>query len=228
MIVWIHGGGWLEGGRQVLPDTIEPWGFHSAWSTGATRSPLWTTGWPCEAQYPAQLRTCRRPSPGCAPRHRGCGSTRAAGHVRRVGRRPSRRHGRAWSVTTTPRSAPVVNWYGAVDLDLDDPDDPTIPPAMLLGGPIGGRRGFVRWASPLAAGPRRRTTVPERARHADTVVPYDQSERLTAALRAVGVRADLHPVPDAGHCFEGYADIGGLIERCLDFLDEVLVVRVSE
>jgi dipeptidyl aminopeptidase/acylaminoacyl peptidase len=60
---------------------------------------------------------------------------------------------------------------------------------------------------------------------ADVVVPYEQSTRLAAALRAVGVRCDLHPVPDAGHCFEGHPDIGGLIERCIDFLDEVLASR---
>jgi dipeptidyl aminopeptidase/acylaminoacyl peptidase len=56
---------------------------------------------------------------------------------------------------------------------------------------------------------------------ADSIVPFEQSERLTRALRDQGVRADLLPVPDAEHCFAGYADIGGLIDASVDFLDDV-------
>jgi len=57
---------------------------------------------------------------------------------------------------------------------------------------------------------------------ADPLVPYDQSERLAQALREQGVRCDLILVPDAGHCFAGHPDIGGLIEASVDFLDDVL------
>ena len=116
----------------------------------------------------------------------------------------------------------VVNWYGVSDLDIRDPTDPFTSPAILLGGPIGGRPDFVRWASPLhqvhAGAP------PFLNMHgtADTVVPCEQSERLTEALRAVGVRGEMRPVPGAEHCFAGYADIGGLIDECIDFLDDVL------
>ena len=102
---------------------------------------------------------------------------------------------------------------------------PSTSPALLLGGAISGRRDFVRWASPLhrvhAGAP------PFLNVHgtADFVVPYEQSVRLADALHAVGVRCDLHPVPEAGHCFEGHPDIGALIERSIDFLDEVLASR---
>ena len=116
----------------------------------------------------------------------------------------------------------VVNWYGVADLELGDPDDPFNEPSLLLGGAVGSRREFAHWASPVhrvhADAP------PFLSIHgtADPIVPFSHAERLTEALRAVGVRAELRPVPGASHCFVGHDDIGGLIDASIDFLDEVL------
>ena len=222
VIVWIHGGGWQEGGRQILPTTIEPHGFHERLVARGYAVAAVDYRLSREAQYPAQLDDVqaaiawlRRHAEGLHldPGRLATFGESAGGHLAAMAGLVGR--------GDTAVGA-VVNWYGAVDLDIEDPDDPTTPPAVLLGGPISGRRSFARWASPLyrvhADAP------PFLSVHgtADTVVPYDQSERLTAALHAVGVRADLLPVPDAGHCFEGYDGIDGLIERCADFLDDVL------
>lgn len=49
-----------------------------------------------------------------------------------------------------------------------------------------------------------------------------RSEQLASARRGVGVRCDLITPEGADHSFEGYDDIGGLIDAGLGFLDDVL------
>jgi acetyl esterase/lipase len=222
VIVWIHGGAWQEGGRQILPATIEPHGFYERLVARGYAVAAADYRLSREAQYPAQLDDVlaaiawlRRHAERLRldPGRLATFGESAGGHLAAMAGLVGR--------GDTAVGA-VVNWYGAVDLDIDDPDDPSTPPAVLLGGPIAGRREFAQWASPVhRVHP---DAPPFLSVHgtADAIVPYDQSERLTAALRAHGVRADLVAVPDAGHCFEGYEAIDGLIERCADFLDEVL------
>jgi hypothetical protein len=117
----------------------------------------------------------------------------------------------------------VVNWYGVTDLEFRDPDDPFTEAGLLLGGAVGTRGEFARWASPVhrahAGAP------PFLSVHgtADAIVPFSHAgaaHRGATGLWAYGPTCCRCPTPD--HCFVGHDDIGGLIEAGIDFLDEVL------
>jgi dipeptidyl aminopeptidase/acylaminoacyl peptidase len=56
----------------------------------------------------------------------------------------------------------------------------------------------------------------------DKVVPYAQSEVLEAALTAAGVDVRLVPVEGADHIFDGYDDIDGVVQLCVDYLAQAL------
>jgi dipeptidyl aminopeptidase/acylaminoacyl peptidase len=57
---------------------------------------------------------------------------------------------------------------------------------------------------------------------ADAVVPFAQSETLAEALLAVGADVRLKPVPGAGHGFDGYPDVGGIVGLSVEFLIDAL------
>jgi acetyl esterase/lipase len=222
LVIWVHGGGWRNGGRAMLPDTIAPFGFHER---------LVARGWAVadvdyrlalEAPYPAQLgdvqaaiRWLRHFAPdlGLDPARFATLGESAGGHLAAMA-------GLLGEGDTAVQA--VVNWYGAADLEFGDTDDPGTSPAIVLGGPVSGRRDFARWASPMHRVHPGAPPFLNVHGTADSIVPFEQSERLTRALREQGVRCELLAVPDAEHCFAGYADIGGLIDASVNFLDDVL------
>jgi dipeptidyl aminopeptidase/acylaminoacyl peptidase len=57
---------------------------------------------------------------------------------------------------------------------------------------------------------------------ADTVVPYVQSEVLAQALSTAGVTAQLVPVKDADHIFNGHDDIDGIVRLSVEYLADAL------
>ncbi|TYB97865.1 alpha/beta hydrolase [Micromonospora sp. WP24] len=222
VVLWVHGGGWQEGSRIALPDPVAPFGFHERLLARGYAVADVDYRLALEAPYPAQLidvqsairwlRHHRRELRLDAGRFAALGES-AGGHLAAMA-------GLVGEGDTAIQA--VVNWYGVIDL-VDPPGDPYpfTPPALLLGGPPAERRDLAAWASPLhrvhAAAP------PFLNMHGtnDQLVPFEESVRLAEALRAQGVRCDLHPVPDADHCFVGCSDIGGLIEASVDFLDDV-------
>jgi acetyl esterase/lipase len=221
-VLWIHGGGWLSGSRTGMPETITPHRFHERMLARGYAVADVDYRLARESPYPSQLTDVQaairwlRHYAGELKLDRDRFATlgeSAGGHLAAMA-------GLVGGGGTAIQA--VVNWYGAAELDFRSPDDATTSPAELLGGAPAGRRDFARWASPLhrihAGAP------PFISVHGtdDSVVPFTQSQALTEALRAHGIRADLLPVPGAEHCFEGYDDIGGLIEASADFLDDVL------
>jgi acetyl esterase/lipase len=221
-VLWIHGGGWLEGSRIWMPETIAPFGLHEKLLGRGYAVADVDYRLAREAQYPAQLvdvqaaiRWLRMFSGELrldAARFATLGES-AGGHLAAMA---------ALAGEGETAIQAVVDWYGACELDFRDGDDPNTSPALLLGGAIGERRDFARWASPLhrvhAGAP------PFLLMHGvdDQIVPFEQSAAMAQALRAQGVRADLYPVEGAGHCFEGCPEIGKLLDASIDFLDEVL------
>lgn len=53
---------------------------------------------------------------------------------------------------------------------------------------------------------------------ADAEVPVSQSLRMHERMLEAGADSTLRLVPGAGHCFEEYADIPGLINEAVEFL----------
>jgi acetyl esterase/lipase len=222
VVLWIHGGGWQEGSRLCLPESIAPFRFHERLIARGYAVADVDYRLAFEAPYPAQLADVQaairwlRHYAGqlrLDPAQFATLGESAGGHLAAMA-------GLLGEGDTA--IAAVVNWYGAADLDFRDSDDPFTSPALLLGGPINERRDFARWASPLQRVHPGAPPFLNMHGTADSVVPFEQSERLTQALRAQGVRCDLYPVENAEHCFVGYPDIGGLIDASIDFLDDVL------
>ncbi|GAA1371010.1 alpha/beta hydrolase [Catellatospora chokoriensis] len=223
VLLWVHGGGWIEGSRVGLPPPVAPHRFHQrfldrGWAVADVDYRL-----AMEAPYPAQLvdvqsavrwlRLYAEQLKLDPSRFAALGES-AGGHLAAMA-----------GLTGTGETAiqAVVNWYGAVDFfAFGDADDPFTSRALLFGGPARDRREFVAFGNAIS---RVHTGAPPFLTihgDADQIVSPAQGRAFTEALRAVGVRADLLLVPGADHCFEGYDDIGGLIERGIDFLDEVL------
>ena len=57
---------------------------------------------------------------------------------------------------------------------------------------------------------------------ADTVVPHVQSEVLAQALSTAGVSAQLVPIEDADHIFNGHDDIDGIVRVSVEYLVDAL------
>jgi acetyl esterase/lipase len=222
VVLWVHGGGWWHGSRAWLPEGHEPYDFHRRLVARGYAVADVDYRLSREATYPAQLvdvqaaiRWLRHFAADLRldpDRFAALGES-AGGHLAAMA-------GLLGEGDTALQA--VVNWYGAVDLVFRHPDDPTTAEGVLLGGAVSERPDFVRWASPLYRVHPGAPPFLNVHGTADSVVPYEQSERFTAALRAQGVRCDLIPVPEAEHCFIGHDDIGGLIEAGADFLDDVL------
>jgi acetyl esterase/lipase len=223
LVVWIHGGAFQRGSRLLEPPPVEPYDLHGRLVARGYAVADVDYRLALEAQYPAQL-TDVQAAIGWLRRHAaelGVDPHRFAAMGDSAGGHLAAMAGLLGTEETALQA--VVDWYGVVDLSaFGDPDDPSTVEAVLLGGPISGRRDFAVMASPTHRV--HRDAPPFLIQHgtADTVVPYAQSEALADALHAHGVRVHLQPVEGAEHCFENAADIGGLIDSVADFLDDVL------
>jgi acetyl esterase/lipase len=221
VVLWIHGGGWQEGSRTWLPDSIAPFGFHERMIRRGYAVADVDYRLVREALYPAQL--CDVQAAIRWLRHFATQLRLDSDRFATLGESAGGHLAVMAGLTGHGDTAihAVVIWYGVADLDFRDDHDPGTTPAQFLGGPIAERRDFARWASPVHRV--HRDAPPCLTMHgtADSIVPFEQSERLTEALRAHGVRCELYPVDGAEHCFVGYADIGGLIDTSIDFLDRV-------
>ena len=104
-------------------------------------------------------------------------------------------------------------------------DSPTSPDSLLLGGPVQERKDAARDASPLthvSSG-----DAPFLIVHGtrDQLVPYNQSERLHAALRGADVSSILIAVEGAGHGRFQSPDVG---QRVRLFLEKHLLGKDVE
>ncbi|MBV1853883.1 alpha/beta hydrolase [Catellatospora tritici] len=224
VVLWVHGGGFFTGSRVWMPDSVAPYRFHERLLARGYAVADVDYRLALEAQFPAQLvdvqaaiRWLRHYADQLKldPNRFAALGESAGGFLVALA-------GLVGEGDTALQA--VINWYGAVDLEVferEDEEGGPDPITVLFGGPIKGRREFVRWGNPQSrvhAG-----APPFLSIHgtADTQLPFSQSEGFTRVLREHGVRAELITVPGADHCFVGHDDIGGLIEAGADFLDDV-------
>lgn len=237
LVAEIHGGAWWEGSRRRPPEVTEAVDF-----TGRVLSRGYAVAnidyrLSREATFPAQLHDVKAAlrwlrafaGPlGLDPDRFAAWGDSAGGHLAALAGLTggdAELEGTI-GVTGVPSAVQaVVTWYGVATLTKHPPNPAALsesddPGAWLLGTPAGRPRAEAERASPVSyAHP---GAPPFLCVHGtvDDVVPYAQSELLTAELRRHGVRCDLRPVVGGGHGFEPPQALA-MIDASLDFLDEV-------
>ncbi|MFB6620492.1 alpha/beta hydrolase fold domain-containing protein [Streptomyces sp. NPDC056367] len=243
-VVWIHGGGWLDGDRRYPPPTVPAELLHGAVLEAGLALVSIDYRHSLEAPFPAQLhdvkaaiRYVRRfaDALGIDPERIGVWGESAGGHLAAlaglVG--PGSPDGPALEGTHGVGSGEtgvlaVVDWYGVSDLvaaaahpmpvmptEVEFPD----PYEALLGARVDEHPELARAASPVtyAEGS---NPPPFLLVHgtADGLVPYSQSEALAGALTRAGGEVTLRPVEGADHIFLGSPEIVMIVDECVAFL----------
>lgn len=240
LVVWIHGGAWLSGDRRYLPETLRPNQLFDALLAAGLAVATVDYRHAREAPFPAQLHDVKAAlrylrtfaaELGVDATRVGVWGESAGGHLAALLALTADRADLEGDTGVPGRAGPVavaVDWYGVADPDaltrlpaaegtaIGVPDH---PPDLLLAG----------------TGPATHDdAAPLRQVHhgapgflllhgtADRVVPFEQSEALRDALRAVGVPAELVPVAGADHIFAGHQDIDALVTRSVRFLADAL------
>jgi acetyl esterase/lipase len=234
LVVWVHGGGWRNGDRKLLPETLAPLDFFGRMLRRGYAVASVDYRLSAEATFPAPLHDVKAavrwlrghaPDLGLDADRFALWGESAGGHLAALAALTADSadptlEGDVGITGASSAVGAVVDWYAPSDMVTIGRDaQPDSPVAQLLGGTS---PRLAALASPTEhAHP---GAPPFLCMHGteDAVVPYAQSEQLAAMLHAYGTRCDLYPVPDADHIFRGAADVAALVEASLDFLDDVL------
>jgi acetyl esterase/lipase len=227
LIVWIHGGGWMAGGKEACPAVPLVKKGYAVASVNYRLSQ--------HAVFPAQIEDCkaairwlraRAAKYHIDPDHVGVWGSSAGGHlVALLGTTGNVKEleGQGGNLEQSSRVQCVVDWFGPSDLATmgGGHDNPGSPEARLIGGPVQENKEKARKASPLTyAG---KDSAPFLIMHGDqdNTVPLSQSQVLAEALKKAGVEARLVVVKGSGHGGPGFnsPENRKLIE---DFLDKHL------
>jgi len=209
LIVWIHGGAWLEGSKEKPPGL----GFlRHGFALASINYRLSQ-----DAIFPAQLIDCKAairwlrahaPENGINPGRIGVWGASAGGHL--VALLGTTGDVKEFDTGENPgvssRVQAVCDWFGPTDFTqiTNDPaelkhDTPDSPEARLIGGPVGQNIEKAQRANPIHY--ITRDDPPFLIMHGDkdTVVPLEQSQLLADALQKAGVPVTFHVVPGGGH-----------------------------
>ncbi len=237
LVVWIHGGGWLNGSkdnpRQVL-GLIE-----RGYVVASINYRL--SG---DAIFPAQIHDCKAAirwlrahagEYGIDPRRVGVAGSSAGGHLVALlgtsGGVKDLEGTVGGNLDQSSRVQAVADLFGPTDFVQMDAhsiserivhDSPGSPESLLIGAPIQENKDKVARANPI-------TYVtpddpPFLIIHGDKdpLVPFNQSELLLAALRMAGVKSSLHKVVGGMHGQGGEFGTKPLFERIAKFFDDNL------
>ncbi|UGY92177.1 alpha/beta hydrolase [Streptomyces gobiensis] len=244
VVVWIHGGGWLEGDRRYPPPTIPVDLLHGSVLQAGLALVCVDYRHSLEAPFPAQLhdvkaalRYLRRfaDSFGIDKDRIGVWGESAGGHLAALaglvspdGPEGPALEGGVGICDEDSTVQAVVDWYGVSELSsLLSHALPPPPSGMeypnpftaLLGGTADQQPELARAASPVTyAGTA--TPPPFLLIHgtSDSLVPYSQSEVLAEALERVGGEVTLQPVDGADHIFLGVPDVTPIVAESVAFL----------
>ena len=245
-VVWIHGGAWLFGTRELTPE-YWPAGraFQAAIDAGLAVASI-DYRHSREASFPAQLhdakaavRYLRRFADelGIDADRIGVWGESAGGHLAALLALIDDPELEGADGVVGPRSsvAAVVDFYGVADVDTMPSflasappewveelqraggDAPAEPIDVLLARAPFSREEARRLVSPITHVTADAPPFLWCTARTDGLVPIGQSEQLLAALQAAGVDAELVRVPGADHVFLG-ADPVPLLEQAVAFL----------
>ena len=233
VIVWIHGGGWIEGDKNDSPALeLARQGFATA-SINYRLAP--------EATFPAQIRDCKRaiawirkhgPEYGIDPDRIGVWGLSSGGHLAALlattsGTKLFEEDLPASEKGSTAISA-CCDWSGPTDLinfrEQCPPDAvySTFQPAdlvdRLLGGPVQENEALAREASPITYASE--NCPPILIMHAaeDPIVPFIQSQEFANKLKGLGAPVKMIKVNSDDHVIFN----SGTFETVTDFFAEEL------
>jgi acetyl esterase/lipase len=242
--MWIHGGGWMFGDRRYLPETLRPNQLFDELVAAGLAVATIDYRHALEAHFPAQLHDAKTALRylrahadvlGIDATKIGVWGESAGGYLAALVGLTGRHAELEGALGVLRQSSAVdvvVDWYGVADLAgrprerripetmAELPPELLTPPEVLLAG--GDDEHTLAVASPMSyvtpAAP------PFLLIHgtADTVVPYVQSEVLAQALSNAGVSAQLVPIKDAEHIFDGHDDIDGIVRLSVEYLADAL------
>lgn len=243
LVVWVHGGAWLMGSKQLGPDAVQRRVLDRGFALASIEYRLSD-----EAVFPAQihdvkaairfLRANRERFRLDADRIAGWGDS-AGGHlVALLGTSAgvTALEGSLGNAGVSSRIQAVVDWYGPTDfLRMDEQAGriecgdratphtaPDSPESLLVGGLITERPDRVRAADPTTYVDGAEPPFLIQHGTADCVVPYPQSVLLRDALHTAGAGdVELDLLEGAGHGGPAFAAQRNMA-RVLDFLDRHL------
>jgi acetyl esterase/lipase len=214
VVVWIHGGGWRggdkAGGLGRVAEYVAP-GHYAGISVGYRLSG--------EAIWPAQIHDCKAAirwiranakEHGLDPDRIGVWGSSAGGHLVAMlgvsGEVEALEGALGNHTDQSSRVQCVADYFGPSELlTMDDfksnitHNAPDSPESRLIGGPIQENKQATRAASPVSYVSK--DDPPMLIVHGtrDMLVPFNQSEVLTARLKAAGVDVTFVAVEGAGH-----------------------------
>jgi acetyl esterase/lipase len=205
LIVWVHGGGWLQGDKKGGPATAFVGKGYAVASINYRLSK--------EATYPAQIEDCKAAvrflranakKYNLDPDRFGAWGGSAGGHlVALLGTTGDVKEldGKGDNLDVSSRVQAVCDWFGPTDLGQmgGSHDKPDSPEAKLIGGPLQDNKDKVARANPITYVTK--NAAPFLIMHGDQdkTVPPGQSEMLQEALKKAGVEVTYEVVKGAGH-----------------------------
>jgi acetyl esterase/lipase len=223
VVVFLHGGGWLRGSRTVFtPGISDARSFDRIVAAGfAVASCEYRLSG--EARFPAQLDDVDAALDWLHAHGAECGVD--ASRIVLWGVSAGATLAALAGLSRTDIRG-VVDWFGPADLfamaalDTGEPAEQTRE-ARWIGGTAADLPDAARLASPalrVHAG-----APPFHIAHgtADAHVPFAQSAAFAAALRAVDVDVELHPVPGGRHFWQGLGDTDPVFDRAIEFVRRV-------
>jgi acetyl esterase/lipase len=205
VIVWIHGGGWRNGGKDRPP------GITLAAQDYAVASINYRLSQ--HAVFPAQIEDCKAAIRWLRahakeyhldPDHIGVWGASAGGHlVAMLGTTGGVKEleGTGGNLDRSSRVQAVVDLFGPTDLLKmgGSHNNPMSPESLLIGGPLQENKAKAAKANPIAYVTREAAPFLILHGDKDPAVPISQSELLAEALKQAGVAVIFKPIPDAGH-----------------------------
>ena len=210
LIVWIHGGAWLGGSKEVCPAVPFVQQGYAVASINYRLSQ--------HAVFPAQIEDCKAAIRWLRahakefhldPDRIGVWGGSAGGHlVALLGTAGDVKdlEGKGGNLDQSSRVQCVVDFFGPTDfLQMrGQHDNPKAPEALLIGGPVQENRQKAARANPITYVTRDDPPFLIMHGEADRTVPVNQSELLDAALKKAGVESTFIRIPGAGHGGPGF------------------------